>query len=100
MKQVKTYTLKKTTYDIMQGRERSYLIENKTLNELNDYYRCTIKKQAKSIKSLISQVNKDYTNKNACRYVEEYIELVNETTQENKDNKDFVKNHFIIATIK
>ena len=76
MKQVKTFTLKKTTYDIFKSRERSYLIENKTLNELNDYFSSMLKTKAKSIASLISKVNTAYTKKNECRYTEEYITLI------------------------
>lgn len=39
----KRFTLKKTTYDIFKSRERNYLIENKTLNELNDYFSSMLK---------------------------------------------------------
>lgn len=97
MKQVKTYTIRKVRKDIFVSQnDRSSLIENKSLNELNDYFDVN----AKSIKSLISKVNSKYSKKNAFIYIQEYIELVNETTQENKENKDFIQNHFIIATIK
>lgn len=73
MKQVKTYTIRKVREDGFSSKnDRSYLIENKSLNELNDYFSVN----AKSIKSLISKVNSKYSKKNAYIYRHEYIELV------------------------
>ncbi len=69
----KVHTLKFTKSGMTATQTRNV---KGTLAELNEYYG----KNCKTVRSLISQVNKDYSFQYACCYTVASVELVTEAT--------------------